>query len=190
MKFISYDDLVEFSELKGKIVIDIVLQNGVHDDGDEIIFKCKSGWYIMLHCQDCCESVTLEDFDLESAKQTLIGSEIIQANELKSSELPPKKGNKPDSYTWTFYRLATIKGWVDIRWYGTSNGYYSESVELYHVPAEVSEEEFWEQIQSQNGTKYCMMCNYNGKCIPYTETYMGQEEDSFCYQFKEKLMER
>ena len=48
------------------------------------------------------------------------------------------KGPKPesaDSYTWTFYRFSTVKGTVTVRWFGESNGYYSESVSYREEPA-------------------------------------------------------
>lgn len=37
------------------------------------------------------------------------------------------------SETKTFYWFRTEKGEVTIRWYGSSNGYYSESVNFVHV---------------------------------------------------------
>jgi len=87
--------------------------------------------YIMYHEQDCCEDVSLEDIcgDLKD----LLGSPITLAEESSSSLT--EQGEYPDdeSSTWTFYKFATIKGYVDIRWCGTSNGYYSETVDFVKV---------------------------------------------------------
>ncbi len=37
------------------------------------------------------------------------------------------------THTWAFYKFATVKGYVTVRWYGSSNGYYSEEVGFYEV---------------------------------------------------------
>lgn len=83
----------------------------------------------VVHWQDCCESVTIEDIvgDLED----LVGEPILLAEEATSDENPDGVTKEyQDSFTWTFYKFATRKGYVDIRWYGESNGCYSESVDF------------------------------------------------------------
>jgi hypothetical protein len=121
----NYDgkEWVEFSELKGKVVTKVEGEEG----NSHLNFYTNDGYkYSMYHEQDCCESVYVESIvgDLED----LVGEEILVAEE-SSGDTPADSKAKPyESYTWTFYKLASRKGYVDIRWLGESNGYYSESV--------------------------------------------------------------
>ena len=96
--------------------------------GDEVMtFTLSDGRSMQLyHEQDCCEEVHVEDIcgDLDD----LINSPIVMAECVSSSKGDPKP-KYPDSWTWTFYKLATAKGFVTIRWLGESNGYYSEEVD-------------------------------------------------------------
>jgi len=123
----DYNDRVKFNVLKGKVFNEIKVDR---DDSASITFITNEGEkYIMIHDQDCCEFVTIEDISGDT--RDLINSEILMADEVSNDWDPPKSDYPPESYTWTFYKLATINGSVTIRWYGESNGYYSESVDLY-----------------------------------------------------------
>ena len=96
---------------------------------DEMLFETIEGEkYRFFHSQDCCESVTIEDIcgDLND----LVGSPLTTVEETGRDA---KKTDLGDSQSWTFYRFATAKGWVTVRWYGTSNGYYSESVDFEEI---------------------------------------------------------
>lgn len=105
------------------------LQNITGGKGDdELIFAFDDGSrYRMFHDQNCCERVWLED--VCGRLEDLIGSPLLQAEEA-SEDGPGPLSEYHDSHTWTFYKFATIKGYVTLRWYGTSNGYYSERVDI------------------------------------------------------------
>lgn len=116
--------------LLGKTITSI---DGAEKGSGKILFTCADGTqFKMYHDQDCCEDVSVEDICGDIAD--LIGSPILLAEEATSEEDPEGVVLKEEdldyreSFTWTFYKLATIKGPVTIRWYGTSNGYYSERV--------------------------------------------------------------
>lgn len=121
---------LEISTLIGR-----TLKSCVQSDGnEEIRFTTVEGDVFKLyHQQDCCECVYVEDICGELSD--LVGSPITQAEENSSSDDPPDRprGRNVESMTWTFYRLATAKGQVVLRWCGESNGYYSESVQFAKV---------------------------------------------------------
>ena len=115
-----------FSDLVGKTITKI---DGLKKDSDEVDFECSDGTkYRMYHENDCCESVYLEDIT-EGALEALEGATVLRADEAENPpDSPPQLSHYDDSHTWTFYRIQTNRGSVVLRWYGTSNGYYSESV--------------------------------------------------------------
>lgn len=105
-----------------------VVESRYVKDGKEVRFwHGENSYFVMYHNQDCCEGVDL--YDTVGDLEDLIGNPILMAEETTDeTNPPPNRGD--DSFTWTFYRFATIKGHVLLRWYGESNGYYSESVSI------------------------------------------------------------
>ena len=118
-------EFVEFSELVGKTIVKI---KGLEKNSDFIIFETSDGYiYGMFHSQECCESVYVED--VNGKAEDLLNTPLVIAEE--------KKGEIKDAnygiLRYTFYTLATKNGYVDIRWHGESNGWYSVDVNLGRV---------------------------------------------------------
>jgi hypothetical protein len=123
----------ELGEMLGATIKSIVGEKG----DDRMIFYAEDGrQFHFYHSQNCCESVDIEDVCGDLAD--LLGSPLVLAEETSSEEPEPVREYEPDSCTWTFYRFGTAKGAVTVRWYGESNGYYSEGVD-FHVEAAPSE---------------------------------------------------
>ena len=127
----------QFSDLVGKTLVKIE----VSENKDTVNIETADGKkYMMAHSQDCCEYVRV--YDVCGDLQDLIGSPILKAEESVSCNESPEgvshEARGDDSFTWTFYILATIKGYVTIRWLGESNGYYSESVDFYEIDKNIN----------------------------------------------------
>jgi hypothetical protein len=128
----SYWKLLNISDMIGKYFTDVI----VDKEDRNILFICKEGLYKMFHDQDCCETVYIESIVGDIAD--LMYNPILGAEEVITAGEETE-----DSYhsTHTFYKLKTKDGYVDIRWVGSSNGYYSEGVHLIFLPFKQEEDE-------------------------------------------------
>ena len=114
-------------ELIGKTFSDVKqvsLDGDAYSDayGDQLHFVGAKS-YQFYHTQDCCEHVRIEE--IVGNLSDLIGPPITQAEAVSERHADHKYDT---SETWTFYKFATMKGSVTVRWLGESNGYYSEEV--------------------------------------------------------------
>lgn len=110
-----------FSDLEG-----LTIERFFNPTGEGLFgFVLADGREVVLgHDQDCCESVWLDDQCGDTTD--LIGLPLTSAwvnEEAGESEWGSK--------TWSFYTLATFAGSVTLRFCGESNGYYSESVDMW-----------------------------------------------------------
>ena len=116
-----------YPEVDVSVLMHRTITNLQQNGYDELLFTMDNGdLYIMYHSQDCCEYVRIEDIDGDL--NDLVGSPVLQAEVVSGETQDSWEEERQDSYTWTFYKFATIKGSVTLRWLGESNGYYSERV--------------------------------------------------------------
>ena len=124
MSYFDWESQVGIEQMVGKVFTRV--SGGVGDG--ELVFETDTERFVFFHAQDCCEHVSIEDVcgDLED----LVGEPLLMAEEVSGETPVDFNEAEHESVTWTFYKFATRKGYVDVRWLGESNGYYSESVSL------------------------------------------------------------
>ena len=122
MSYYDYNSSANIADMVGKVF------TSVTETGDTMVFENATERYVFFHEQNCCESVGINDVvgDLSD----LVGGPLLVADEVSGETPVGFEDEYHESVTWTFYKFATRKGYVDVRWLGESNGYYSESVDL------------------------------------------------------------
>ena len=133
--------ICEFSELLGK---SLRIISGAQKESEVILFVTSDGdVYKLYHDQDCCEDVRVDDIigDIDDLiPQTILLAEVVSSDNTDDNNTSAKNPEYDDSYTWTFYKLTTRWGSVTIKWYGSSNGYYSEKVTFAQIATGIKEE--------------------------------------------------
>ena len=134
----DYNNIVDtqkgMAQMLGKTFVQVSGAVGNFD----LLFETANGERFMFsHEQDCCERVDINDIvgDLED----LVGEPLLVAEEVQGETPVDFNERDHESVTWTFYKFATRKGYVDVRWLGESNGYYSERVDLFVEGVAVAE---------------------------------------------------
>lgn len=122
------NELNEVNETLNRMVGETIVSVSGNRHDEEFLVRTASGLvFTFYHNQDCCEDVYLEEIigDIDD----LIGHTVIMAEETCSNdEVVGASCYQGESFTWTYYRMATERGLVVLRFFGSSNGYYSEAV--------------------------------------------------------------
>jgi hypothetical protein len=115
---------VPIATLIGETMVQV---DGMKKGAAEIKMTSASGRKFRFHhFQDYCESVLVEG--VVGNPNDLVGRPLLVAREDQSAAESTPFGPDTDVGQWTFYNLATVAGYVTIRWLGDSNGYYSMDV--------------------------------------------------------------
>lgn len=116
---------MEAAELTGETLTYI----DIDPENDEILLTTQSGRRIKFHHrQDCCESVRIVGTDGEW--RSLIGKPLV---EVKHDAVNADDEGSDGSATRTTLTFRVDDATVISRWFGNSNGYYSERVDIEEI---------------------------------------------------------
>lgn len=116
----EYKSTPKFEQLQGMTITAVVYK----EVNESLLIHLNTHVLEMIHHQDCCETVYLED--VVGSFEDLIGYPLLEV-----SESIVDIGSEYTSSTASYYNFKTIKASVQLRWVGESSGYYSETVDCY-----------------------------------------------------------
>lgn len=120
---------MEFTDLtiKGMVFKNVYLdKDSGRFDNEAIVFDSGTNeLYVLTHIQECCENVWIESITGEL--EDLIDNPLIMA-EVASQTKCDEDGFSDQIFY--FYKFATVKGYVTIRFVADDTPYYSTEVEL------------------------------------------------------------
>lgn len=114
-----------FGDLVGKRILGIT---GLREGSEEIQIHTDVGIYRLYHDSECSESVEVAQVDGDPAD--VIGQIVVVA-EVRETDM---EDSLMDCARWTFYTIRAVRGDLDFRWFGASNGYYSVDVNVAFTP--------------------------------------------------------
>lgn len=117
---------MKFESLKGQTLVNITGNVG---DKSMIFTTVGNKKYQMFNKEESFgNDVRVTVKEITGDLSDLLNHPLLMAEMVTNKDKDLEIGD--GSFTWTFYKIATIKGSVTIQWYGESNGYYSESVDF------------------------------------------------------------
>lgn len=122
----EYASTSKFEQIQGMTITAVVYK----EVNESLLIHLNTHVLEMIHHQDCCETVYLED--VVGSFEDLIGYPLLEV-----SENLVDIATEDMSSTASYYNFKTIKASVQLRWVGESNGYYSETVDCYLYKTEV-----------------------------------------------------
>lgn len=155
------EELCEISDLENKYFESVCVEE------DRVIFSNSIYKYELYHERQCCETVYIESINGDLAD--IEGAVIRRADHYSG----PWTSEDDDDGSYNFYTIRTHKGFVDIRYNGSSNGYYSVDADLYgSFPEyyEISKDDFLAAVNKykfEGFFGYFRFVNYSSYLIIY-----------------------
>lgn len=114
-----------FDFIVGKTIESVI---GLESQSEKVVLTFTDDTYVIFHHQQsCCESVYLEDYELTGKLEYGVINDAYSTSKCDDDE------ECDNIKLWTFYNINTSKGTLNLRWYGTSNGYYSVGVSVNYI---------------------------------------------------------